>query len=380
MNNKKRVLFIITRLTIGGAAAYLIQTAKYLEEHGYECHIMTGSIEEHDLEMIKFHQDYTIKPLYLKELQRAINPWRDLLAILKLRKIIKELQPDIVHTHTSKAGMIGRITAWLCRVPRIYHTYHGLVFQGHFGKTLSKVSVFIERLMAIISTKVISISPILTQELLRLRVCKAEKIIDIPLGFDLIMPAEPKSLRQLYQIPDDKIIVAAIGRFAKVKNHELFIDIAERVCQRSKGIQFLMIGDGERREELQELINKRNLQADIIITGFFNDLYNYYPEVDINLLTSLNEGTPVTIIESFFFNILVLSSAVGGVPDMIRDGYNGFLFDLSDTEGYVNRILDFAQNREKYQQILSNGQRVFQEKYTLNVASEKLIKLFESVK
>ncbi|MDD2650725.1 MAG: glycosyltransferase family 4 protein [Candidatus Cloacimonetes bacterium] len=376
MKNKKKVLFIITRLTIGGVAAHLIQTAKYLEDNGYQCLIMTGSIEENDLEMIRFHNDYTIKPLYLKELQRVINPFKDLIAILKLNKEIKKIKPDIVHTHTMKAGLVGRISAWICHVPQIYHTYHGLNFEGYFGKILSFVSIYIEKIMAKLSTKLISLSPLLTKELLKHKICKADKIVDIPLGFDFVLPQSPKSLRQLFSISQDKIIVASIGRLARIKNHELFIKIAKLVCAKSPDIQFLIVGDGERRQELQNMINAQNLQNDIIITGFFNDLNNYYPEIDINLLTSLNEGTPVTIMESFFFDILVLSSTVGGVPDMIKDGHNGFLFDLDNAQAYVDRIIDFAQNRERYSHILSNARQDFNSKYTLQSSSKKLLDLY----
>ncbi len=375
---KKKVLYIITRLTIGGVAAHLIQTAGYLEDRGYECLIMTGRIEEKDKEMIKFQTDYAINPLYLKEMERSINPLKDLLAIYRLVRIIRQLKPDVVHTHTIKAGLIGRIAAWICRVPRIYHTYHGLNFQGYFGWFFTQVSISIEKVLSTISTRLISLSPLLTNELLKHKVCRREQIVTIPLGFDFVQPYPGKSLRSKYNISNDKVIVACIGRLAKIKNHDMFIHIAEKVIKTDPNIQFLIIGDGERRDELQEQINSKGLQQSVIITGFFDDLNEYYSEIDISVLTSINEGTPVTVLEAFFFNVLVLSTKVGGVPDLITDHYNGFLFDVDDQNSFVRLILVFANDRDKYQDILTHANQFVREHFSLQKSSNQLQRLYEN--
>jgi glycosyltransferase involved in cell wall biosynthesis len=378
MVKNKRILFIITRLTIGGVAAHLIQTAKYLEDNGYECLIMTGSIEKKDKEMLRFQTDYTIVPLYLKEMARPINPFKDLIAIIHLVRIIRHLKPDIVHTHTVKAGLIGRIASWICGVPKIYHTYHGLNFQGYFGWFFTKVSITIEKVLSKISTKLISLSPLLTIELLKHKICRQGQIVTIPLGFNFVKPYPGKSLRKLFGISDEKIIVANIGRLAKIKNHDLFIEIAESVAKFNSNVHFLIIGDGERREELQSLIDSKGLQQLITITGFFDDLNEYYHEINITLLTSVNEGTPVTILEAFFFNVLVVSTNVGGVPDLVTDAYNGFLFNINDKDSFVKLILDYAAHQEKYQIILDNANDFVKEKFSLKSTCDQLLTMYEA--
>ncbi|HPM03761.1 MAG TPA: glycosyltransferase family 4 protein, partial [Candidatus Cloacimonadota bacterium] len=240
----------------------------------------------------------------------------------------------------------------------------------------TQISILIERCMARISTRLISLSPLLTNDLLNYNICSEDNIATIPLGFDFDNALQPKSLKKVFDIPENKVIVAIIGRLAPIKNHDLFIDIAETVIKCNPDIQFLIIGDGERRDELQALIDLKSLQKSVIITGFFEDLNEYYLEIDISVLTSINEGTPVTILEAFFFNVLVVSTNVGGVPDLITNGYNGFLFDVKDKDSFVKMILDYADHQDKYQEIMNNANKIVKEKYSLQNTCDQLLRLY----
>lgn len=350
---KIKILHIITRLTIGGVAAHLIQLSQFFNNDEYETLIMTGKIDKDDLEMTEYNQS-RIKPLYLNSLQRSINPFRDLISIFQLCLILKRIKPDIVHTHTTKAGLIGRIAAFICKTPVIIHTYHGLNFEGYFGSFFSKVSVILERLLAKISTYLITLAHSQERELKNLNIGIPSQRLIIPLGFNF-QENDQLSLKEKFNIPEYHTIVAIIGRLAPIKNHDAFIEIARRVVNINSNFTFLIIGDGERKQELQLLIEKQNLQKNIIITGYIENMLDYYKDIDISLLTSLNEGTPVTIIEAINFKKLVISSNVGGVVDIIKDAVNGYTYDLNNTDKAVNLILEYSSNPSKFRTIIDHA-------------------------
>lgn len=350
---KTKVLHIITRLTIGGVAAHLIQLSHFFNNDEFETYIMTGKIDKDDLEMTEYN-NYKIKPLYLKSMQRAINPFRDIIAIIQLINILRKIKPDVVHTHTTKAGLIGRIAAFICKTPLIIHTFHGLNFEGYFNSFFSNVSINLERLLSKITTYLIVLSPSQSKELNQLKIGSLSKNLIIPLGFDFLVN-QHLSLKERFSIPEEYLIVANIGRLAPIKNHEAFIEIAKKVIRINPKICFLIIGDGERKNELQFMIDNNNLQDNVKITGYIENILNYYHDIDIALLTSLNEGTPVAIIEALYFKKLIISSHVGGVVDLVEDSINGFTYHLNDIDKAVNIIIDYSKNSSQFSSILDNA-------------------------
>lgn len=340
--NKIKVLIMITRFSVGGSAPYCTILAKELSKDKYEHLLVHGSLGESDGDM-----SYLIENepnIFVPELIRELSLKHDLKALFNLIKIIRKYKPDIVHTNTAKAGMLGRVAAKLCRVPVIIHTFHGNVFQGYFSPLKTKLFIYIERFLSLISTKIIAISKIQKEELLGFKIAPAKKIEIVKLGFNfdnVIAQADYKTdFRERFKLNEDDILVGIIGRVVPIKNHKMFVDIAEKVLKNTiKNVKFIIVGDGEERDNIQNYISQKGLESIFVFTGFTSNLKEIYKEVDIVALTSINEGTPVAIIEAMANRKIVFSTNVGGITDFIDNNQSGFYFDLNDNNGYANKLI-----------------------------------------
>ena len=345
---KIKVLRIITRLCVAGAPIHTVLLNAKVDQQKYQSYLLSGRIESYESDMSYFADRYGIKPIYINSMGRKLSPLRDLKALWEIIKIINQIKPDIVHTHTAKAGMLGRIAAKLMGVKIIIHTFHGNVFKGYFNKFMTAFFIFIEKKLAIISDKIIAISNQQKQEILDLGITNEKKINIIPLGFDFenVIPSlsDIGKFRKKYSIPQEAKLIGIIGRLAPIKNHKLFIDIAERLLKKYDNLFFSIIGDGELNGYLQGEINRRNLNDKIIITGVIKNLKSVYADLDLVLLTSNNEGTPVAIIEAMACRKIVMTTKVGGVVDIVENGVNGFCFQKGDSDSFVKKIEFWLMN------------------------------------
>lgn len=346
-----KVLRIINRFNLGGISYNVSYLSRYLSEN-YETLLIGGPEEAGEESSLYIPESLGLKPTLLLQLRRSINPLNDYFAYKKIKKIIREFKPDIVHTHASKAGAIGRLAAIHCRVPVIVHTFHGHVFHGYFGAFITGVFKFIERYLAKKSTAIVAISEIQKKELSGIHhICAPEKIQVIPLGFDLKRFAENaaekrKVFRNKYNVADDVIAIGIIGRLAPIKNHFLFIDALEYVSKNtSRKIKAFIIGDGETREQLSNYLDQKQLSY--TSTGQTDALFTFtswIKEVDVALagldlvcLTSKNEGTPVSLIEAQAASKFVITTNVGGIKDILHPEC-GLLAESEDLENYRNHL------------------------------------------
>ncbi|MBL7086582.1 MAG: glycosyltransferase [Candidatus Cloacimonetes bacterium] len=345
---KKRILRIITRLCVAGAPIHTILLNAKLDSQKYESYLLSGRIEPYESDMSYLADKYGIKPIYLNSMSRELSLLKDVRALIDIIKIINKVKPDIVHTHTAKAGMLGRIAAKLMGVKIIIHTFHGNVFKGYFSKPKTAFFIFLEKNLAKISSKIVAISNQQKQELLDLKITNENKIHIVPLGFDFenVIPSESDKgkFRKKYSIPKDAKLIGIIGRLAPIKNHKLFLDIAEALLKKYDNLFFLIIGDGELRKSLQEDINRRNLKNNVVITGVIKNLKPVYADLDLVLLTSNNEGTPVAIIEAMACRKVVMTTNVGGVEDFVENRVNGFYFPKGNSELFVKEIESWLMN------------------------------------
>ncbi len=378
-----KVLRIITRLNIGGPAIHVTNLNYYLDkDYGYQSVLVYGSLAEGEGSMEYLAERKQLKTILLPELGREISILGDLSAVWKLYKIMKAEKPDIVHTHTAKAGFSGRIAAKLAGVKKIYHTFHGNVFQGYFNPLKTKIFILLEKLCALFTNKIIVISEQQKTELIKNKIAGVEKIEIIPLGFELdkIKDIQPnKYLRQKFNIPNDCKIAGLIGRLVPIKNHSYFIEIAEKVLQKIDNIRFLIIGDGELKSELERNISARGLTGKIIITGFINEPDKIYGDLDLVLLTSKNEGTPVTIIEAMACGKPVLSTNVGGVGDVLQGGKYGYLEGQNDSDKFAKDIIAALMNYEKAKQTALAGREYILTKYDVKRLLADLHKLYSII-
>jgi glycosyltransferase involved in cell wall biosynthesis len=265
-----KILRIINRFNIGGPTYNAAYLTKYLPEEKYETLLLGGvkDVGEDSSEYIL--EGLGIKPLLIDEMKRPINLKNDLRAFKKVKKIIKEFKPDIVHTHASKAGLIGRLAAFSCSVPVVVHTFHGHVFHSYFGKSKTTLLKSTERYLAMRSSKIIAISKEQKREISEdHKICPENKIEVIPLGFDLNkfitnQEEKRKSFRSTYNIDENTICVGIIGRLTEIKNHHFFIDAIERVLKLKpkNKFKFFIIGDGELMNDLQGYCNSKNLEIE----------------------------------------------------------------------------------------------------------------------
>lgn len=353
--NRIKILRIITRLNIGGPAIHTVLLTAALEDEQFTSRLIAGRIEANEADMSYLAERFQIEPVYIANMSREIRLAADFRAFREIYRIIKEYKPDIVHTHTAKAGMLGRMAAIIFRVPVIVHTFHGNIFSGYFGKLKTNLFLMIERILARFSSSIIAISKQQRNELLHYRIGREDKITEINLGFQFqnVIPDEEErgKFRERFRVPDHAKLVGIVGRIVPIKNHQLFLEIAEEIVRQCEDVYFAIIGDGELREEIESEISKRNLDRKVFITGFIEDLKPVYADLDLLLLTSNNEGTPVAVIEAMACRKPVLSTRVGGVEDLITDEKSGFYFAPGDKEGFVREIKSWLEQPDHYNEI-----------------------------
>ncbi|MFQ5900424.1 MAG: glycosyltransferase family 4 protein [Thermodesulfobacteriota bacterium] len=363
--NKTKILRIIARLNIGGPAIHTILLTANLNNERYDSILVKGKEGPDEGDMLSLARGKEVEPVFIHELQREISPVKDCIALWRLYRLMRVKSPDIVHTHTAKAGTIGRIAAWLAGVPIILHTFHGHVLEGYFGGVKTRIFILIERVMAIISTRVITLSEGLKRELIKLKVAPEEKIEVIPLGLELKRFIEVDTLRDSFKrsigLSVDSLLVGIVGRLVPIKAHKYFLEAVREIQKMGglspQGIKFIIIGDGELRGELERYTKELGIEDSVVFTGFRSDLPEIYADLDIVVLSSMNEGTPVSLIEAMASARPVVSTKVGGVADLVEDGKTGLLVEPGDSTGLARAISELLRDNEKRKSMGKEGRK-----------------------
>jgi len=372
-----KVLRIINRFNLGGISYNVSYLSKYLPSE-YETLLIGGPEEAGEESSLYIPQSLGLDPQIIFELRRSVNPFGDYLAYKKIKKIIKEFKPDIVHTHASKAGAVGRLAAWHCRVPVIVHTFHGHVFHGYFGKFKTSVFKSIERYLAKKSTAIIAISAVQKKELTQIhKICEPSKMHVVPLGFDLERftenkPVKRDSFRKKYMLNEDEIAIGIIGRLAPIKNHFLFIDAMEFVLKNTnKKLRAFIIGDGETKEQLISYLKGKQLpycngageKSLFTFTSWIKEIDVVLAGLDLVCLTSKNEGTPVSLIEAQAASKFIITTNVGGIQDILHPEC-GLLSEANDSETYKQNLLYALNNFETVNQKAGMASKEVLEKFS----------------
>jgi glycosyltransferase involved in cell wall biosynthesis len=349
-----RVLRIINRFNLGGPAYNVAFLTKHLAPE-YETLLIGGEKEPDEDSSLFIFNEMDVEPLIINEMNRSINFLQDVKAYYRIKKIIKEFKPDIVHTHAAKAGALGRLAAYSCKVPVIIHTFHGHVFHSYFGKFKTAIYKNIERFLAKKSSVIIAISEKQKQELCNEhKIAPAEKIKVVPLGFDLTkfsdnQSEKRKTFRDKYQIEDDEICIVIIGRLAPVKNHPLFLKAIQFVKSHSnKKIRAIIVGNGNLQQGLMQQCTDLNLdycyyptepkKNTVTFTSWIQDVSYPLAGSEVVCLTSFNEGTPVSLIEAQAASKAIVTTKVGGIENSVNDKA-AFLIDVSDEKQFYEKLL-----------------------------------------
>jgi len=346
-----KVLRIIARLNIGGPAIHTILLTAGLNNERFEPLLVTGVEGRREGNMLDLAAAKGVEPIIIPELRRNVGPQDALVALLRLYHLIRRERPQIVHTHTTTAGLLGRLAAKLAGVPVILHTFHGHVLRGYFGPLQSKALVWMERFLARLTDRIVTVSEGQRQELAGYGVAPLEKIVVVPLGFELedLLSCESHrgELRRELGLGDDVRLIGIIARLVPIKNHRLFLQAAKLVAEAVPQARFLVVGDGELREELEAYAHELELDERVLFIGWRRDLPRLYADLDVVALTSINEGTPVSLIEAMAAGVPVVATAVGGVPDVVTDGETGYLVRSGDAKGLAEAIVELVGNPER---------------------------------
>ncbi|MFC1823757.1 glycosyltransferase family 4 protein [Thermodesulfobacteriota bacterium] len=368
-----RILRIIARLNIGGPAIQAITLSSDMRGKQYDTLLVSGKISSREGDMSYLADEKGVRPYIVSEMGREISILDDLGSFRKLRRVIKSYRPHIIHTHTAKAGTIGRLAGLsvnFLKSPqkriKIVHTFHGHIFHSYFSYWKTRFFILIERFLAKYTDKIVVISPIQKEDICRrFSIAGREKVKIIPLGFDLsrfsTQGINRDKLKKKY-FPDgsgDALIVGIVGRLTPVKNHRMFLDAVKHLKDQGKSqlFKFLIVGDGELKEELAEHANRLGVQKSVIFTGWQKDMPLLYGVMDILVLTSLNEGTPVTLIEAMASAKPVVATDVGGVRDLLGEvdgkrtdiyepAQNGVIIPSQKADVLAQALLYLHENRD----------------------------------
>jgi len=349
--NKIKIIRIIARLNIGGPAIHTILLTAGLNNEGFESTLVTGVEGKYEGNMLDLAAAKGVEPIIIPQLRRNIDPVGGFIALVKLYRLMRREKPHIVHTHTATAGLLGRLAAKLAGVPVILHNFHGHVLRGYFGPLRSKALVWIERFLARLSDRIVTVSEGQRRELAGYGIAPLEKITVVHLGFELeallVCQSHRGELRHELGLTAENKLVGIVARLVPIKNHRLFLQAAQVVAKAMPQARFLVVGDGELREELEAYARDLGLDEKAFFTGWRRDLPRLYADLDVVALTSINEGTPVSLIEAMAAGVPVAATAVGGVPDVVVEGETGYLVEAGAVEGMAEAIIGLLRDSEK---------------------------------
>lgn len=378
---KIKVIRIIARLNIGGPAVHAIILNEGLDRNRFDSCLITGVPDASEGDM-KYLIDKKANVTFIPKLSRNIRFWSDMTALWKLFKIIRKEKPDIVHTHTAKAGTLGRCAALLNGVPVKVHSFHGHVFHGYFNPTATRMFVLIEKILAMFTDQLIVVSDIIKEDICgHFKIADTTKVSVIKLGLNLDRFKDIGNIKGEFRkelgIERGTPLIGIVGRLTAIKNHRLLFRSIRLLKNESPnlGAKFLIIGDGELREDLESYARDLEINNLVYFVGWRKDMPNIYADLDIVVLTSLNEGTPLSLIEAMVSKKAVVATVVGGVPDLVENKQTGLLVTSNDA-AQLKEAISVLLKDEGLRERLGHAAGLYvREKY----GKERLVKDMENL-
>jgi glycosyltransferase involved in cell wall biosynthesis len=368
---KIKVIHIITRLDKGGSAENTLLAAAGLDKNIYDIVLIKGisgesAMAQEEAEAVekslKEAEGIGVSILTVPGLVRRISLFNDIGTFFTLIKIMRYERPHIVHTHTSKAGILGRWAAYFCKVPVIIHTPHGHVFWGYFGRLKTSCYVLLEKITALITDKIIMLTEQEKKDHLLFRVAPEEKFSVIHSGISLDKflnpPVDSSAMKKELGIPDCDLVVGSAGRLTPVKGHKYLIEAAVKVLDARSNATFVFLGDGELADELKNMASGLGLKGKIKFLGWRPDVAEVMSVFDVFVLPSLNEGMGRVIVEAMALGKPIVGSDVGGIPDLVIEGKNGYLIPPGDVPGLSAAVIKLLDDSEKRRIMGENGEKM----------------------
>jgi glycosyltransferase involved in cell wall biosynthesis len=381
-----RVLRVIARLNMGGPAIHVSSLAAGLETRGYHTTLVAGSLARGEDSMAFLAERLGVTVVSVPEIQREISLRHDARSFYRIAALIRSERPHILHTHQAKAGAIARAAALAvgdARPPLVLHTFHGHVLKGYFDPARTAFFRHVERSLARGSDALVAVSPEVRDELVGLGVAPRQKFAVIRLGIPLQERLSDASadvdFRRLYGIGSDSFVVGWVGRMTGVKDTGAVLEIVRAARESGVDAVVCMVGDGPDRERLEQLAHHLGIARACYFVGYQPEVAGFYRLFDAFLLPSVNEGTPVSAIEALASGTPVVATRVGGVPDVVRDGVDGYLFEPGDVEAAADRLRALAADPALGRELGSAGRARVLERYSVSRLVDDVDRLYRAL-
>lgn len=381
--SKIKVLHIITRLDKGGSAENTLLTVSLLNKEEFKVTLISGHTNDPDKEIASFITQKNLDYFLMPELVRKISPLKDIKAFFKIYHFIKKQGFDIVHTHTSKAGMLGRWAAKLAGVKIIVHTPHGHIFYGYFGWFKTKLFIYLERLTGPLTDKIITLTQRGKEEHVKYRIARPDKFVPIYSGIDVgkfvDFHADAVKEKEKLNIPLDVPVIGTVTRLAPVKGNQYLIASLPEVVKLFPTLKVLIVGDGSERGKLERYVKKLSLLENVIFLGICKDVRGILNTFDIFVLPSLNEGMGRCMLEAQALGVPVVATKVGGIPEVVRDSIGGILVPPRNPEAMAEAIINLLKNKSLRDNMSEEAKRWVGHRFSAGAMVEKISDLYKEL-
>ncbi len=387
MNNqqKKKVLNIITIFIVGGATETVVSMAAGLIQKGYEVHIATGPNNPNERSMYETADKLNIPVFTFTHLKRAITPFSDFLSIVQLARFIKKNNYDIVHTHSSKAGVVGRIAAWLAGTPVRIHTIHGLPFHRYQNIFLRIFFKLIEKMTALTCHKLIAVTHTIVDVMVKNKLAAKNKFVVIRSGFDIDeyinFNQDKIRIRKKFGLCENDIVIGKVSRFSILKGHKYLLSAFELISNRIPDARLLLAGNGDLENELKLIVTRMKLEKKVIFTGLIppGEIPSVISILDILVHTSLLEGLARVLPQAIMMEKPVISFDLDGAHEVVKDGVNGYLVEPENIEMLADKIIDLASDLPKARQFGQAGKTFLRNEFSDKKMVEEVHELYTNL-
>lgn len=378
-----RIVHAIARLNVGGAALSVLELAAGQQRRGHDVVVVAGRIPAGEASMEHVAGELGVPTLHLGSLQRELSATSDLATMRALRRLLRERRPDVLHTHTAKAGTTGRIaavTAGGARPRAVVHTFHGHVLRGYFDPVRERAFRLVERGLALATDRLIAVSEEVRDDLVAFHVAPARKIAVVPYGFDLDArlgtdPATRSRKRAELGAGDDTFVIGWAGRLTAIKQP---LDLV-RAAAAVDGSLLVLAGDGELRADVVALAAELGIGDRVRLLGYVDDMGDWYAAFDAFLLTSLNEGAPVVAIEAQAAGVPVVATDAGGTRTVVADGETGFVVPIGAVDALAERLTRLRDDADLHGRLAESGRRRMREAFSTERMVDDVERLYEEI-
>ena len=378
-----RIVHAIARLNVGGAALSLLELAAGQQQRGHDVVVVAGQIPPGEASMEHVADELGVACLHLSTLQREVSARTDLATTRALRRLLRERRPDVLHTHTAKAGTTGRIaaaTAGGARPRAVVHTFHGHVLRGYFDPVRERAFRLVERGLALATHRLIAVSEEVRDDLVAFHVAPARKIAVVPYGFDLDArlrtdAATRARKRAELGARDDTFVIGWAGRLTAIKQP---LDLV-RATAAVDGSLLVLAGDGELRDDVADLAAELGIADRVRLLGYVDDMGDWYAAFDAFLLTSLNEGAPVVAIEAQAAGVPVVATDAGGTRTVVADGETGFVVPIGAVDALAERLTRLRDDSDLHGRLAESGRRRMREAFSTERMVDDVERLYEEI-